>query len=233
MAVIGVGSGFPKGAERATVAPEPEGGSVSAATKIDPRSERVRARLLAAATELGAHGESFSVSALARRAGVSRSVFYVHFDDLADFALHLQQVHIGEIAHAAALERDADPHDAMLRSQRALVAHFGANRSLYRAAFSLAGGGAAGEGTVAALSTAIMIHISEVGTMPAGMRADIAARYIAEAVTGVLASWLAGELEASEEELAQHLYALLPSWMHDAPPSAAGTTGGQRRKGTP
>ncbi|MBC9955004.1 TetR family transcriptional regulator C-terminal domain-containing protein [Leucobacter sp. cx-42] len=207
-----------------------DGIQVVDATKMDPRSERVRAQLFAAAAELGAAGESFSVSKLVRQAGVSRSVFYLHFNDLSDFALHLQRIHIDEIARAAALDRQADPHASMLQSQRALISHIAMNRSLYRAAFALAESRATGEGTAATIAGALRSHIEAVGTMPAGLRVEMVAAYIAEAVTGLITAWLLDEFVASEEELAQHLFQLLPSWMHDESQTTADTHGGSNNK---
>lgn len=192
------------------------GAAVEAQIGQDPRSERVRAQLFSAATALGADGATVTVSGLARRAGVSRSVFYVHFADLADFALHLQRVNFDLIAESAAVERGVEPHEAMLQSQRRLVAHFSENRQLYRAAFSLPGGHGAVDGTKAALAAVIRTHITAIGTMPTGLRTDLVAEYTASAVTGLLSAWLLGQHEASEEELAQHLYALLSPWMHGA-----------------
>ncbi|MBN9613036.1 MAG: TetR family transcriptional regulator, partial [Actinobacteria bacterium] len=61
---------------------------------------------------MGQAGEPISVSALVKRAGVSRAAFYVHFADLADFALHLQQQHFDAIARTAELDRTNDARAA-------------------------------------------------------------------------------------------------------------------------
>lgn len=181
----------------------------------DPRAERVRRDLFAAAERMGRAGAPVSVSSLAKEAGVSRSAFYVHFADLADFALRLQQQHLDAIARAADADRAADPRSAMLQAQHDLVAHFAANRDLYRLAFTLAGTTGIGEDTAAAIERAIQRHIELFCAPPAGLRADLAANYIAGAVTNLISSWLLGAVDADRETLAQHLFALLPPWMYD------------------
>lgn len=183
---------------------------------LDPRSERVRARLIAAVGELEASGVPFSVSALVRAAGVSRSVFYLHFTDLAGFAMYLQKLHFADISAGATAARNVDPAAAMLQAQRRLVAHIGANRHLYRAALTLATPHGLEDGTAAAIAEAVRVHIAEIGTLPDGLRADLTASYIGHAATGILGDWIMGRLDADEETVAQHLFALLPPWMYAA-----------------
>ncbi|WP_449283654.1 TetR/AcrR family transcriptional regulator [Leucobacter sp.] len=192
----------------------------------DPRAERVRNDLFAAAERMGLQGLPISVSSLVQQAGVSRSAFYVHFADLGDFALRLQQLHFDAIAQAAEADLLSDPGAAMLQSQRDLVAHFAANRDLYRLAFSVAGTTGIGEDTAAALERAIRRHIDLFCSPPPGIRPDLASAYIAGAATNLIAAWLLGTASVDEETLAQHLFALMPPWMHDGgraqPPSASG-----------
>lgn len=180
----------------------------------DPRAERVRRDLFAAAEQMGRAGEPVSVSSLVKRAGVSRSAFYVHFADLADFALRLQQQHLDAIAEAADAGRASDPRSAMLRAQHDLVAHFAANRDLYRLAFSLTGTTGIEEDTAAAIERAIRRHIELFCTRPEGVRTDLAATYIAGAATHLVSAWLLGAIDADEETLALHLFELMPPWMY-------------------
>ena len=50
----------------------------------DPRPQRTRAAIFAAAQEMGAEDTDVTVNALAQRAGVSRAAFYSHFSSLDD-----------------------------------------------------------------------------------------------------------------------------------------------------
>ncbi|MBL3700920.1 TetR/AcrR family transcriptional regulator [Leucobacter luti] len=213
-------------ARSAGVAPAAPAGPPAPVTPSDPRSAAIHAKLYAAAEALGASGAAFSVAGLTREAGVSRSVFYVHFADLRDFALHLQQTRFHEIAAAAEVERGANASEAMLQANRRLVAHFSANRQLYRAVFALGGTSDAQRGTAAEIRAALLRHISIAATLPPGIAAELVASYFAYAVTGILADWLNDPAATDEESLALHLFALLPPWLYGGSLSSVGSTDG-------
>ncbi|TDP89316.1 TetR family transcriptional regulator [Leucobacter luti] len=191
----------------------------------DPRSAAVHAKLYAAAERLGAGGLTCSVSSLTREAGVSRSVFYVHFADLPDFALHLQQSRIHEIAEAAAIERGTNPLHAMLQAHHRLVAHFSANRALYLAALALGGGAAAAHSTATAVRAALLDHMATL-TPPPGIHPQFVANYLAHAVTGTLTDWLQAPGDLTDDALAQQLFAMLPTWLYRDPETAVGSPDG-------
>lgn len=186
---------------------------VTLRSSTDPRAQRTRERLFEAAQRLSAAGDSVTVTALAREAGVSRSVFYTHFSDIGELALRMQEPHFAAIAATASVDRERDPSGAMLRSQRALVAHFAEHRELYRAALELPGHVVA-ERMLEAMRAPIEAHIVAIGGPPGGLHADAAARYVAAGATHVIEEWLLGRLELTDEALAQHLYALMPQWLH-------------------
>ncbi|MCI2956872.1 TetR family transcriptional regulator [Agromyces atrinae] len=181
----------------------------------DPRAERTRQRLFEAAEALSATGDDVSVSALVRQAGVSRSVFYTHFADVGELALRMIEPVIDEIAQTAAEERLQDPHRAMRAAQTRLVAHVDGDRALYRAAFRLPG-----DGLMTAMRDAmrvpIAVHIEVVGA-PDGLDVDLVSRYVAGAVIHLLSDWVLDRVDADPETIAQHLYALMPTWMHEHP----------------
>ncbi|MFK4761157.1 TetR/AcrR family transcriptional regulator [Microbacterium sp. ZW T5_45] len=179
----------------------------------DPRAGRTRERLFAAAQSLCARDDEVSVSALVREAGVSRSAFYTHFADVGELALRMIEPVFEEIAATAAAARAEDPHRAMREAQEGLAAHVHADRSLYRAAFLLPGGTLL-ERMRDAMVVPLAAHIETVQP-PEGIRADITAGYIAGAATGVLADWVTGRIDASPSTLADHLYLLMPAWMHE------------------
>ncbi|MGW8482786.1 TetR/AcrR family transcriptional regulator [Microbacterium sp. NPDC055903] len=195
----------------------------------DPRADRTRRRLFDAAQVLSAKDADVSVSALVREAGVSRSAFYTHFADLGELALRMLEPAFVEIAETAAAARDEDPHRAMREAQDRLAAHVHADRALYRAAFLLPGGTLL-ERIREAMIAPIAAHIDAVRP-PTGLRAELAARYVAGAATTVLADWVTGRIEASPAEIADHLYVLMPTWMHE--PTSEPSESTAEEKGTP
>ncbi|MBN9613381.1 MAG: hypothetical protein J0H64_07980, partial [Actinobacteria bacterium] len=70
----------------------------------------------------------------------------------------------------------------------------------------------------AALERAILQHIERACTPPAGIQPELAANYIAGAATALITSWVLGAVDADEETMAQHLFALMPQWMHSGRP---------------
>ena len=86
-----------------------------------PRDE-VRNRLIAAATEL-VRDRSFyelSVAEVTERAGIERTIFYRHFDDLADLLLRAATEAI-ESLYEAQVELDAERKEGDLETVRAAV----------------------------------------------------------------------------------------------------------------
>jgi TetR/AcrR family transcriptional regulator, ethionamide resistance regulator len=84
--------------------------------------EEVRDRLIAAATEL-VRDRSFydlSVSDLTEHAGIERTVFYRHFDDLADLLLRAATDAI-ESLYEAQVELDADREEGDLDAVRGVI----------------------------------------------------------------------------------------------------------------
>ncbi|MFV0406397.1 MAG: TetR/AcrR family transcriptional regulator, partial [Propioniciclava sp.] len=180
----------------------------------DPRAVRTRERLFLAVQRLSATEETVTVSRLAREAGVSRAVFYTHFTDVGDLVLRMAEEQYAVIAEAAGTARRSDPHGAMMQAQHDLVAHVEANRQLYRAALQLPVERGITSRMAEVMAGPIREHIAAVGTLPAGLRTDVAAAYIAAAATGLLSGWVLGEVDLDADTLARHLYALMPPWMH-------------------
>ncbi|WEK61252.1 MAG: TetR family transcriptional regulator [Candidatus Microbacterium colombiense] len=197
-------------------------------SSTDPRATATRARLFDAVRDLADDGSEVTVRSVAERAEVSRATFYTHFSGVDDLALHLQEQAFHDIAEGSR-PTDAGAVDATLmeRSQRALIAHYAAYRSLYAAAFSVAVPRGAESRVAALMRVEILAHIRTFAHPPAGIDADIAATYIAHAATGVIASWVLGDLEATEDELARHLTQLMPRWMHSSIPAVTGDADGR------
>ena len=149
--------------------------------------------------------------------GVSRATFYSHFSGIDDLAIRLQDEALDEIAAQAVADDAAHSADAMLESQRRLVAHYAQHRALYRTVLSLPAAGDAASRATDAMATTIAARIEEVATPPTGIDAALAATYIASAATGLIVAWVLGRVDADEETIAQHLLDLMPVWMHTAP----------------
>jgi AcrR family transcriptional regulator len=202
-------------------------------SSTDRRVAATRTRLHDAVRALADAGEEITVRSVTATAGVSRATFYTHFSGLDDLALHLQEQAFHDIAAATrTADAAASPGETvMARSQRALIAHYAAYRSLYAAAFTVAVPRGAESRVAELMKTEILAHIREIAPPPAGIDADIAAAYIAHAATGVIAAWVLGDIEATEEELAHHLTQLMPRWMHTGIPSPAGRSDGHHTEG--
>jgi AcrR family transcriptional regulator len=194
----------------------------------DPRVLATRSRLYEAVRSLADAGTEITVRTVTAAAGMSRATFYTHFSGVEDLALHLQEQAFHDIADSARSAESVTSFDetAMARSQRALIAHYAAYRSLYAGVFAVAMPRGAESRVAALMRTEILTHIRDVARPPAGVDPEIAATYIAHAATGLIASWVLGETETTEEELAQHLTQLMPRWMHTGIPSSAGDPDG-------
>lgn len=104
------------------------------------RADETRARVFFAARELFAERgyQSATVSEIARRAGVAKGTFFVHFanKDAVIVALIELQVGDAERAHAQALESGGTEIDALERAIVKLAEHAAINRSLSRSVFA-------------------------------------------------------------------------------------------------
>jgi AcrR family transcriptional regulator len=181
----------------------------------DPRAARVRSRLFAAAERLGRSGQAVSVSTLVRDAEVSRSVFYAHFSDIADFASQMQRQRVEALVSAFDDVQVDDLRQAGLEGQRVLVAHFADNRDLYRAVLSLTGPAGIIADTTEVLQRAVVGHIRRFCRLPHGLTEDRAATFIAGGTASLVSAWLSDEDPVDQESLARTLMALMPNWLYD------------------
>lgn len=202
-------------------------------TSTDPRVAATRSRLYEAVRSLSADAADITVRSVTERAGVSRATFYTHFSGVDDLALHLQEQAFHDIAVETRGGNVArtDPAVVMKRSQRALIAHYEAYRSLYAGVFSIAVPRGVESRVAELMAEEILTHIRDIAPAPTGIDPDIAATYIAHAATGVIASWVLGDIEATGDEVARHLTQLMPRWMHSSIPAATGDPEGRRSEG--
>lgn len=184
----------------------------------DPRSAAVRERLCAAAEELGHERADISVTSLVRRAGVSRSVFYKHFEGLGDFALYLQRTRLASIADVAAetTRELGDVPQGIFRAHQRLIAHFEENWSLYQAVVGMTAPGVSERGLAEVLAEALDSHLGVLGEIPPHVDVKLTSYFVSSGVASVLVSWLRGELSAEPDDLVRHLTDLVPLWMRGA-----------------
>lgn len=107
--------------------------------------KQVRERLIAAATDL-VRDHSFyelSVAEVTQHAGIERTIFYRHFDDLADLVLRVTREAVVELFEAQRSFVDArsgDPTDAVRRSLEAAVEVYQRHGPLLRCVAEAAAG---------------------------------------------------------------------------------------------
>jgi TetR/AcrR family transcriptional regulator, ethionamide resistance regulator len=98
---------------------------------VAPRTQRVRqsrqesrSRIVTAATELVRQRSyaELSVDAVMREAGIGRTIFYRHFDDMADLLVRASREAVEELFEAQQSLVDARPGDATEAVRRALEA---------------------------------------------------------------------------------------------------------------
>lgn len=174
----------------------------------DPRVGRTRAAIAGAVHALSVAGDEITVASVTRAAGISRASFYSHYRGLDELAHALASDAFASIAHAWI----ADEHsavDAMVASQRRLVAHFAENRWFYK---SVAGMPVSKDGYLAAVRA--MAGVIEIGLAPypQAVPVEATARYIAGAAYGLIDAWLTGEIDVTDEQLVDRLVCMLPNW---------------------
>lgn len=179
----------------------------------DPRVPRTRQKILAAVEKLVACGAPVSVSAIVREAGVSKTTFYSHFSGFDELALQIAQqayTPLGDLTTPA--EDDHTHAEVVRRAHSDLIRHYVEHRDFYAVALALPLSREVHTRVVRAVVALIEPLIEDNPHRPAAVLPRPAASFIASAVVGFLDEWLEGDFDASEEELLEHLLALLPAW---------------------
>lgn len=183
----------------------------------DPRVERTRRAIVDGAHRLLDDGATtFSVADLVRTSGVSRSTFYAHFEDLDAVAVLLLRESFTRIRslYAEARRRGTgDAVGAMRVAQVRVVELFVANRALFAALAASSTANGFRRELVHAVSVEIETTLTAFDVVPAGVRADLTAVYVASAAVGLLETWLRGDLRATDDEVVEHLMVLMPTWL--------------------
>ncbi|MEV1064636.1 TetR/AcrR family transcriptional regulator [Streptomyces sp. NPDC050263] len=173
----------------------------------DPRAARTRARLRSALLEECAERplEEVGVAALARRAGVGRATFYVHYPDLEALAVDACADVVREAVEALhSWQGRPDP----VRAPAALAEFFGSltpHAALYRTLLAPGGGGPLGR----VLHRDLRAYSLRQRTRAGAADAPLVASAVAATFAGVLADWLHGDLDGAPGEIADQVWQLL------------------------
>ncbi|MEV0479539.1 TetR/AcrR family transcriptional regulator [Streptomyces sp. NPDC050508] len=180
---------------------------MSRAEPEDRRAARTRARLRQALLDECTERplEEVGVAALARRAGVGRATFYVHYDGLEALAVDACADVVRDAVEALHAWRGRpDP----VHAPPALPEFFAGllpHAALYRALLSPGGGGPLGR----VLHRDLRAYSLRERELAGAADAPLVASAVAGAFGGVLADWLHGLLEGTAEEIADQVWQLL------------------------
>jgi AcrR family transcriptional regulator len=170
--------------------------------RVRRTQEALREALVSLTLEKGY--EAVTVQDIVDRADVGRSTFYAHFTDKDELLLRgLEQLH--NTLDAA----DGTRYPSLFASCRALYAHAGAERRLYRAIFGRFGGGP----LPARIEQELFGRVcSEFERLAPGARAGtraMAARVTVSGFLGLLRQWLDEDVAASSDDVSDAFLALV------------------------
>ncbi|MEU3982012.1 TetR/AcrR family transcriptional regulator [Streptomyces sp. NPDC026672] len=173
----------------------------------DPRAERTRARLRAALLAECAERPlaEVGVAALARRAGVGRATFYVHYDGLEALAVDACADVVRDAVDALHAWRGRpDPVHAP-PALRAFFEGLAPHAGLYRSLLAPGGGGPLG----LVLHRDLRARSRTERELAGAPDAPLVASAVAATFTGVLADWLHDLLPATPHTIADQTWQLL------------------------
>lgn len=156
-----------------------------------------------------------SVAALARKAGVSRASFYLHFDSAEALGL-TALTELFDFIVGSSLDRLDQGHASQYDVSRTAfseVAAFVAEHPRFYT--QLIGPGAAPTFIEAAVDTLAEQTLASFQAMDLPMRVDLAfaARFFAYGALGMIGTWLASGAEKPHDTLAQDVVDCLPAWL--------------------
>ncbi|MFF2523340.1 TetR/AcrR family transcriptional regulator [Streptomyces liangshanensis] len=173
----------------------------------DPRTARTRARLRRALLDACAEQpfEEIGVAALARRAGLGRATFYLHYPDLQALAVDACAEVVRDAVDALHAWRGTPdprtPPPPLTAFFVGLIPH----AALYRTLLRPGGGGPLGE----LLHRELRERARAERVLAGAPAPDLIASAVAAAFAGVLADWLHGLVEDTPEGIATRVWRLL------------------------
>ncbi|MET8544389.1 TetR/AcrR family transcriptional regulator [Kitasatospora sp. NPDC004799] len=173
----------------------------------DPRTERTRAKLRQALLEECAHRPlaEVSVTAVARRAGVGRATFYLHYATLEALAVDACADVVREAVDALHAWRGTADPAAPPPDLLAFFDRLAAEAGLYRELLSPGGGGPLGQ----VLHRDLRARSRAERTLVGAPAPDLFASAVAATFVGVLADWLHGLVEATPAQIARWVWRIL------------------------
>lgn len=172
----------------------------------DPRAQRTRASLRAAVLDLAAERDlsAITVSAVAKRAGLNRATFYLHYPDVDALAADAMEEAVAHVARAAALCPLDAPRDRVPGPLADLFTHLGENAELYACMLGTQGSPRFSARLRERLTGELEARFAA-GSRPGGF-ADVPpglhAAYLAGALTGVIAHWVTGPRDTPPSDVA-------------------------------
>jgi AcrR family transcriptional regulator len=187
----------------------------------DPRPARTRAAILAAVERLPDLAPSqVTVSAIARDAGVSRSVFYIHFSGLEELlSAVLTQTAMSDESDLDPTDNRMSPRQATVASLTQLVHHVEARAAFYTAALEWKTTFGVHDVTVTGYArrirelTASIRRSSPHGSIPPEETTDLAATFVAGGLSAALTAWLRTNRATPSTSLVEELLGSLPAWL--------------------
>lgn len=178
----------------------------------DPRAQRSRDRLRTAILDLATVKDpaAITMAEVAKRAGVNRATVYQHFPDVGALVTDAMEDAVAHVARAAALCPLDAPRDEVPQPLNDLFQHVVDHAVLYRRML-----GPQGSALFAAhlreRLTAELVTAFREGRRPAGfddVPAEAHAAYLAGALIGVLAAWIAEDAPAPAPATARAFWRL-------------------------
>ncbi|MFE4453835.1 TetR/AcrR family transcriptional regulator [Streptomyces sp. NPDC056796] len=192
----------------------------------DPRTARTRARLREALLDACADRplDRVGVADVARRAGVGRATFYLHYDDLRALAVDACAGVVREAVEALhAWGRTPPGPDAPPPELLTLLQEIQGRAAVHRSLLGPGGGGPLGELLHRELRRYSLDELRR--RRPAAGGHDLTASAVAGLFTGMLSDWVHGLTDATPEQLAGRIWRSLLA-VHAAASHGQGTVTG-------
>lgn len=185
----------------------------------DPRAVETRRRLVDAFVTLSADGPepALTVSELVDRAGLHRSSFYAHFEDIEELVLFVLDQQLDPV-HEANLGRHAGRVGSALESNTRVISEILDQVSAppgYLAAAIRHDRAMAEEALGRQLRDRVSDYYRRVPAYRdlAELSQQVSAEYIGHALSALICSWLVGEVSAERETLVVLISCLVPTWV--------------------
>jgi len=183
--------------------------SMTHSRKIDPRVERtheaLRGALMALIEEKGF--DAISVQDIAKRAGVNRATFYLHYTDKQDLLVRASEADFDRlVAEAGPIDRENLAYRKPPRQVVLLFEHLAKNRRFYRSVLSSPGDSAFAARVreyIAAFTKARIASLHAIYPAAAPLVDDaFISEYVTGALLGIMTWWLESDLAHSPEYMA-------------------------------